>query len=96
MAISGVEIDQGWWTGNFARQIEVAVSDEGREWRPVWSGVTALQVMRAALANPRQLRLEMPFPPSRGRHVRLRQTATGGGAPWIVADVRVFGTAIPP
>jgi hypothetical protein len=90
-AISGVEIDQGRWTADVPRRLEVAVSEHGQDWRPVWSGATAVQTMRAALIDPRRVRLALPCGGNIGRYVRVRQTASGGTTPWTVAEVRVLG-----
>lgn len=91
-SVTGVELDQGKWPVETPRRVEVAVSSEGRDWRVVWSGVTALQTMRMALVNPRKVRLSMPFAASAARYVRVRQNGGRGPAVWTIAELRVFGT----
>ena len=66
-----------------------------RRGRSPWQGTTAVQTMRAALANPRAVRLVMPFAERRGRYVRLRQTADAATSPWKIAELRVFGPSEP-
>jgi hypothetical protein len=93
--IGAVALDQGWWPLDVPRRLEVAVSEDGETWTIAWHGTTAVQTMRAALANPRVVRLVMPFAGRRGRYVRLRQTADAATSPWKIAELRVFGPSRP-
>jgi hypothetical protein len=64
---------------------------DGSSWTTAWEGATALIAYSAALAQPLDVPLRLPFEARPARYVRLRQTAKDDTYYWSIAELRVYG-----
>ena len=88
--ISAVSFDLGAVPAGFPRELSVSISAAGETWEEVWHGETAALALTAALTTPRDVTIPIHFVPRRARFVRLRQLGHAT-APWVVAEIRVWG-----
>ena len=78
----------------YPRLLSIATSIDGEQWTPVYSGRTGSLAYRAALANPRDVRLTFPLGATEARFIRLRlEQAPLMSMPWFVTELAVQGTA---
>lgn len=93
--VHAITLDQGPWPVDVPRALEIAVSESGLAWQVVWHGTTAVQTMRAALADPRRVTLRAHFAPRATRFIRIRQTSSGSKVAWRFAELRIVGAPRP-
>ena len=76
----------------FPRQLELAVSVDGQEWRSVWTGSTAGLAVDAALGDPKrvEVRVDTTSQPAI-RFVRLRQAGEATTDEWAIAELSIRG-----
>ncbi|WP_405070128.1 discoidin domain-containing protein [Kribbella sp. NBC_01510] len=72
-----VALDSGGNTGDFARGFEVAVSNDGVQWRTVATGTSTAQLTTVALR------------PTYARYLRITATGTAPNW-WTLADIRLY------
>ena len=84
------------WLGPFAadapRVLQIAVSDDGVNWRQMWRGPTAAQAIAAAIRDPAAVEMAFRCDGCRGRFVRLRQLGRDRIYDWSIAELSVLGT----
>ena len=88
-AMTGIEVSVGMHIGAYARELVVEVSDDGRLWRPVATAKGSTAAFEAAIRDPKRIPITIRFAPTRGSHVRIRQTGKSR-AHWAVAELRVL------
>jgi hypothetical protein len=79
----------GAFAFGFPRLLSIELSDEGRQWTPVWSGETVIDTVRAAVADPVDVPLTIVIGSKETRYLRLRQTGSEPGIPWWIAELEV-------
>ncbi|MBZ5556116.1 MAG: discoidin domain-containing protein [Acidobacteriia bacterium] len=89
--ISAVILSVGAHPNDYPRALAIDLSDDGAEWRTVWTGRGAARALTAAADHPHEIPLSFPLPPSRARVVRLRQTGADAFFYWTVAELAVIG-----
>jgi hypothetical protein len=89
--LGSVEMSLGRNGQSYPRMLSVATSTDGERWTPAYSGRTGALAYRAALANPRDVRLIFPLEGIEARFIRLRLESAYRKLPWFVADVIVRG-----
>ena len=85
--LTGIAHTLGPFYYDFPRRLTVEVAADLGAWRQVYAGATAAETMRAALADPRQVELQVRFPPTDARYVRLTQTGRDPAVSWSVAEI---------
>jgi hypothetical protein len=79
----------------YPRSLDVATSLDGAHWDVVFTGSTAAQTVRGAVANPRDIWLDiLPTRQLPARFIRLQLDASQNDMPWVVAAVVVKGAAV--
>ena len=91
--LEGLELQIGGYVADFPRALDLDVSGDGRVWRPVRSGPTAIETLRAALADPRRIPIRFSLHGETARYIRLRQAGSSPEFYWSVAELRVTGYA---
>jgi hypothetical protein len=71
------------------RDLRIEVSLDRLTWSDVWRGPTAVQTVRAALADPAMVPVTISVQPVTARFLRLTQTAREPGIPWWIAELQV-------
>ena len=79
------------WT-TFPKDIEVATSADGIGWTQQFTGSPAALLVHGALANPRDIWLNVRLGDSPARFLRLRRDAPHAPEPWPIAAIRVTGS----
>jgi hypothetical protein len=87
--VSGAILAQGAWPGGFPRRLAIQTSLDAAHWSDAWAGEVGLVAVRAAMDDPREVAIPLPFEPRRARFLRLRQTGFSP-LPWAVAELRVI------
>ncbi|MCC7125759.1 MAG: discoidin domain-containing protein [Acidobacteria bacterium] len=87
--VSGVVMALERNTTAYPRALTISVSMDGTSWTTMWSGPAARLALRAALADPRELRVHVPFTTANARYVRLEQTGAAPSAAWAIAELAV-------
>ncbi|MFD7153260.1 discoidin domain-containing protein [Kribbella sp. NPDC059898] len=72
-----VALDSGGNAGDYARDYDVAVSNDGSSWQTVSSGASSSQLTTVT------------FRPTHARYIRVTQTGSAGNW-WSLADLRVY------
>jgi hypothetical protein len=90
--VRGVEMQIAGYIADFPRELTVELSQDGRDWRAVWSGKGGRLAFVAALKEPLTVPLRIPLDGSTARFVRMRQTASERIYYWSIAELRVFGS----
>lgn len=86
--VGGVTMWLGEFARDFPRRLAVDVSADGASWTTVWEGPTAATAMLAAIEDPRECPVRLPFPAHGARFVRLRSLADHKNL-WRVAEIQV-------
>ena len=79
----------------YPRLFTVAVSPDGRTWETMYDGPTGGRALRGALADPRDVTMEIGLGPRVVRFVRLRLEREVPHMPWWVTEVAVKGVSAP-
>jgi hypothetical protein len=79
----------------YARLLTVATSPDGHAWETIYDGPTGGRALRGALANPRDVRMEIGLGPRVARFVRLRLERAVSNMPWWITEVAVKGVSAP-
>jgi hypothetical protein len=79
----------------YPRLFTVATSRDGETWETMYDGPTGGRAFRGALANPRDVRIEIGLGPRIARFVRLRLERAVPNMPWWVTEVVVKGVSAP-
>jgi hypothetical protein len=87
--VRGVTLGLGAFPGGFPRHLTVLTSSDGAHWSDAWSGNVAAPSLQAALADQRDVPVDIPFSPRPARYVRVRQTGQSPSV-WAVAEFRVL------
>jgi hypothetical protein len=91
-----IRLSLGAITHVYPRSLRVATSIDGVEWQAVFEGSTAAQTVRGAIADPRDVWLDViPTRELPARFVRLRLGPSTSKLPWVVAAVVVKGVPVP-
>lgn len=79
----------------YPRALSVATSMDHEHWDVVFQGSAAAQTIRAAIAAPLDVRIDIvPLRSVPARFIRLRLERFEEGWPWLVADVVVKGAPL--
>ena len=90
--LGSIEMSLGTNGETYPRLLSIATSIDGEQWTPVYAGRTGSQAYRAALANPRDVRLTFALGAIEGRFIRLRlEQAPLMSMPWFVTELAVNG-----
>ena len=88
--VRGVALALGAFPGWFPRSVSVLTSMDGSQWADAWSGHGAAASLRAAIANQRDVPINLSFHPRSARYVRIRQLDQSSSSVWAVAEFRVL------
>ncbi len=77
-------------TVDHPRELVIETSEDHVAWRPAWSGGTAGLVFQAAVEQPLNVSIVVPFEPRPARYVRLRQVAIDPHSHWSVAEIELY------
>ena len=91
--VGSVVNDLGALSWLFPAALAVETSEDGTSWNPAWSGTVLERAIRAAMDNPKRLRIVVDFPPRRARYLRMRAASGGNEAPWTIAELEVWTAA---
>lgn len=83
----GVAHTLGPFYYDFPRLLTVEVSEDREQWLQVYTGDTTAGTLRAALADPRLVDLQLRFPPTSARYIRLTQSGVDPVFYWSVAEI---------
>jgi hypothetical protein len=89
--ISSVSLMLGPFASDSPRYLVVDVSDDGTEWRMVWSGAPVGEAFRAALRDPARCDVRIALPDVQARHVRLTQTGEPTQWYWSIGELGIYG-----
>jgi endo-1,3(4)-beta-glucanase len=89
--VCGVELLIGGFIADFPRHLSIATSDDGGTWSDAWAGGTAMLAFAAALEDPRNVTLPLPFHPRPARYLRLTQNGSEPVYYWSIAELHVRG-----
>jgi hypothetical protein len=65
----------------------IEASHDGQRWQEVWLGWTGEFTLDAALRDPKEMRVRIPFAATGARYLRIYPAAA-----WMVKEVRVVGS----
>ena len=82
--------NQSWL---YTSALRVETSADGATWADGWSGSVFERSIVAAMADPKRLRVVVPFPPRSARYIRLRAEPGGPGIPWTIAELEVWSSS---
>lgn len=88
--VRGVALSLGPFPGKFPRRVSVLTSTNGVEWSEVWNGSGAAPSLSAAIANQRDVPIQLSFDPHSTRFVRVRQVDQSSSSVWAVAEFRAL------
>jgi hypothetical protein len=92
-SVTGVSLSTGPPLEAFPRWLAVAVSIDGERWDEVWNGGMAGPFVEAVLRDPRTAEGRLAFAAKAARFVRLRQLRADPYAGWMIAELKVYGSA---
>ena len=76
----------------YPRSLVVATSIDGQNWEEVWTGGMAGPALEGILRDPRTAESRIAFRTRAARFIRLRQLGAHPDYPWIIAELKVFGS----
>jgi hypothetical protein len=88
--VRAVVFRMGAFAFGYPRQLTIDASADGSDWFRVFEGPTVLQALHAALVDPGDVPLTVPFAPTAARYLRLRQTGREDGIPWWIGELQVL------
>jgi hypothetical protein len=88
--VGAVVNDLGVFSYLFPTALVVETSEDGTRWAPAWSGTVLDRAIRAAMEDPKRMRIVVDFPPRPARFVRMRAASGGNDAPWTIAELEVW------
>jgi hypothetical protein len=94
-SVAALEMSYGHNGETYPRLFTVATSRDGETWETMYDGPTGGRAFRGALANPRDVRIEIGLGPRIARFVRLRLERAVPNMPWWVTEVVVKGVSAP-
>ncbi|HEY7291095.1 MAG TPA: discoidin domain-containing protein [Vicinamibacterales bacterium] len=89
----GVRLSLGTRAAFYPNALSVATSTDGTTWHTTFNGKLGGQVMRAALAHPLDIALDLPLDRQPARYIRMRIEADQPRVPWEVMEVRVLAAS---
>lgn len=88
--VCGAGLALGPVIAGFPRQLELAVSGDGRSWTPAWTGPTVGLAVDAALRDPKRLEIRIETTRQPGvRLVRLTQRGEAEEDEWAIAELSI-------
>jgi hypothetical protein len=90
--VSGVSLSTGPLLEGYPRSLAVATSIDGRNWEEAWTGGMAGPALEAILRDPRTVESRITFQTRTARFIRLRQLGAHRDYPWIIAELKVYGS----
>lgn len=84
-----VRLTLGSHRGSYPRALSVATSIDGEQWDGVFNGKLGGAAVAAALARPRDTRLELPLLNRPSRYIRLQAIASHPQVGWLVTELAV-------
>jgi hypothetical protein len=91
--IGAIVFELGAYSFGHPRDLRIETSADGLAWSEVWRGSTAVQTVRATLADPDRVPVTIGVPRVTARFVRLTQIGQEPGIPWWVAELQVRAPA---
>lgn len=92
--VGSVVNDLGAFSWLFPAALAVETSEAGTLWTPAWSGTVLERTIRAAMDDPKRLRIVVDFPPRQARYIRMRAASGGNDAPWTIAELEVWSASM--
>ena len=89
--IGAIEMSLGAHDRDFPRGLKIEASEDGREWREVWSGRSAGLAFTAALRRPVAIPLVFGLSSVEARFLRMSLTEKDDTFYWSIAEMRVLG-----
>jgi hypothetical protein len=93
--VRGVELSLGPRYAGFPRELSIESSSDRRDWSVLWQGSMSGRAFAAAVRDPGRMPLQVCFPATRARYLRLRQVGSAADASWVVAELVILGTSSP-
>jgi hypothetical protein len=90
-SVSAIANVMGPYSSDLPRNLIVQTSEDLRTWDDAWSGGVLRESFRAAVTEPKVMRVVLPFKARTARHVRLRQVGRDPNRAWSVAEIEVYG-----
>jgi hypothetical protein len=87
--VAQVVLELGEFFTDFPMRLEIEASLDGRSWRSVWLGDTALHAYFGALRHPREVPLVFPIDAGDVQFIRLSQKGFGAHD-WSVAELQIL------
>jgi F5/8 type C domain len=93
--VDGVRLSLGAHLTGFPRLLVIETSLDGNEWTDAWRGGAARAAVVGTLQDVRQAPMWFPLGERRARYLRFKQLGRSevGESGWVVAELRVFGSA---
>jgi hypothetical protein len=91
--VGSVVNDLGAFSSLFPSALAVETSEDGVRWNPAWSGAVFDRTIRAAMADPKRLRIVVDFSPRSARYIRVRAASGMTEAPWTIAELEVWSAS---
>jgi hypothetical protein len=91
--VGAVVFRMGAFAFGFPRELVIEASPDGAAWATGWRGRTAVDTVRAAIADPGDVPVTIPIGAVSARYLRLRQTGHEPGIPWWIAELEVHAPA---
>ena len=89
--IRAIQLALGPFMADYPRDLQIAVSDDGIDWRLKWRGPTAARAIAAAIRSPVSVEIDIPCDRCQGRFVRLSQRGQDPVYYWSIAELRILG-----
>ncbi|MCU1385890.1 MAG: hypothetical protein JWL71_4587 [Acidobacteria bacterium] len=94
-SVEALEMSFGRNGETYPRLFTVATSRDGERWETIYDGPTGGRAFRGALADPRDVRIEIGLGARIARFVRLRVERAVPNMPWWPTEVAVKGVSAP-
>jgi hypothetical protein len=91
--VGSVVNNLGYFSWVYPGALHAETSTDGEVWSLAWSGSVRERSIRAAMADPKHLRIVLAFPPRQARFIRLRAGQGTPEAPWAIAELEVWSSS---
>jgi hypothetical protein len=91
--VGSVVNNLGYYSWLYPGALHVDTSADGATWSPAWSGNVRERSIRAAMADPKHLRIVLAFPPRHARFIRMRAEQGAPEVPWAIAELEVWSSS---
>jgi hypothetical protein len=91
--VGSVVNNLGYYSWVYPGALHAETSTDGVMWSQAWSGTVREESIRAAMADPRHVRIVLAFPPRPTRFIRLRADQGAPEVPWAIAELEVWSSS---